>query len=99
MLYSPLRVAFVARGLFETMERTMKEPKRYHVYVTVTPTKQNGLTEPYIGRVGPADTIDDALDLIKKDRLAMQDTFGGLIDAPGDSGRKYQIFEATWREI
>lgn len=77
----------------------MKQPRKYHVFVTVSPTKRNGVSEKFTGRVGTADTRDEAYALIPKDRHAMNDTFGGLIDAPGDGGRKYQVFEATWREV
>jgi hypothetical protein len=88
-----------ARGLFEITESTMKQPRKYHVFVTVAPTKKNGMSKPFTGRVGSADTIEEARKLIDEDRRAMNNTYGGLIDAPGSRGREYQVFEAAWTEI
>lgn len=78
---------------------TIKAPSSYAVFCTVHPNKRNGITEKFTHRVGPAASIEDAREKIANDRKAMRNTFGGLIDAPGDSGRVYQVFKAEWTEV
>lgn len=76
------------------------KPARYRVLCYVTPTKKNHISKPLIIKVGDAKTIMDAEALIAKDRASMNETFGGLLDAPGSSGRHYEIFEAVdWKKL
>ena len=86
-------------GCLKLWRTKVKAPRKYLVVVTVTPTKRNGLSKPFTSRVCAANTIDEALAGIRQDRISVCDTYNGLIDAPGNSGREYQIFEATWQEI
>jgi hypothetical protein len=74
-------------------------PKPYVVYVTITPTKANGLRETMTSRVGPAASIDDAKRIIASDKKAMTETYGNMIEPPGIKGRTYQIFEANWNDV
>jgi hypothetical protein len=74
-------------------------PKPYMVYVTITPTRANGLTKTITSRVGPANSIDDANRLIADDKKEMGETYGGMIEAPGVKGRTYQIFRANWEDV
>jgi hypothetical protein len=70
----------------------MKQPRTYHVYVTVSPSKRNGLTEPVTGRVCTADTIAEADAAIQNDRVE----FARL---GFDGARTYQTFKAEWQEV
>ena len=81
------------------MDKTFTGPPPIYVFVTVTPTPKNGLSKPFTSRVGTCHKPGDIAGLIAKDRRAMNDTFGGLIDAPGTSGRSYRAFRAEWTEI
>jgi hypothetical protein len=74
-------------------------PAPYVVYVTVAPTKRNGITKPHTARVGAAGSIKEAQELIADDKKAMGETFGGLIEAPGTTGRAYSIFKANWQAV
>lgn len=75
------------------------KPKAITVFVTVQPNGRNGLTKPFGARIGACDTVDEAKAMIANDRREMNDTLGGLIDAPGSSRRTYQVFRAEWNEV
>lgn len=78
----------------------MKAPRPILVTVSIVPNKKNGLMKPIDGaRVGGCNTLEEARALIAKDRREMNDTLGGLIDAPGTAGRTYQVFRAEWTEV
>lgn len=74
-------------------------PKPYAVYVTITPTKANGIKETMFARVGMAKDVADAKSIIARDKKEMGETYGGMIEAPGVKGRSYQIFKANWQEV
>lgn len=75
-------------------------PGNYAVFVTVKPNKRNGITREFTARVGAYQTETLARAAIVKDREAMCNTFGGLIDAPGNTGRSYRIFKSNgWTEL
>ena len=93
-------------GLFETVNQKRKttmskdwKPPTFTVYCTVAPTKRNSLDKPHTHRVGTTHDAKLIPGMIAEDRRAMCDTFGGLIDAPGASGRTYKAFKAEWTEV
>lgn len=78
----------------------MKTPRPILVTVSIAPSKRNGLTKPIVGaRVGGCNTLEEAREMIAKDRREMSGTLGGLIDAPGTAGRTYRVFQAKWTEV
>jgi hypothetical protein len=83
----------------EEMDKTFTGPPPIYVFVTMTPNKRNGLSKTHTSRIGTCHNPEEIAGLIAEDRKAMGDTFGGLIDAPGTSGRSYRAFRAEWTEI
>jgi hypothetical protein len=79
--------------------RNFKGPAPIAVYCTVQPTAANGLTTADTHRVKACNDESEIAAIIEEDRRAMCDTFGGLIDAPGASGRTYRAFRAVWTEL
>ena len=80
--------------------KDFKGPGEWVVFVEIYPTARNGVDTPFISRVGNYRTEEGARQGIANDLKAMTNTFGGLIDAPGTSGRTYRIFRSTgWEEI
>lgn len=75
------------------------KPQPIHVYVTIRPTKSNGLTAPFTGRVGFCHSTEEAKRLIAADKAAMGNTFGGLVDPVSTNDRTYRAFKAEWTEI
>jgi len=74
-------------------------PSPIYVFVTMMPTKKNGLREEYTSRVGTCREASEIAGVIAKDRAAMRNTFGGLIDPGNSSGRSYRAFKAEWTEL
>jgi hypothetical protein len=83
----------------QTVFSPFVKPSPIHVYVTIKPTKTNGLKEPYTGRVGLCNDMVEAKRLIASDKAAMGNTFGGLVDAVTTTDRTYRAFKAEWTEI
>ena len=86
------------------MVRDFKAPPPYQVYVTFTgnagwtdkdPLKPVRLTS----RIGAAHDLNKVQEIIKQDRKAMGETYGGLIEATSTKGRVYRVFKATYTEI
>jgi hypothetical protein len=74
-------------------------PSPIYVFVTVHPTKRNGLKKPHSSRVGVCQHESEIAKMVKDDLREMSNTFGGLIESAGTQGRYYQAFRAAWTEI
>lgn len=84
----------------EEWESGLWTPAPYRVVCRITPTAKNHISRPMLTGVGAAHTLEEAQQLIVDDRAAMGDTFGGLIEALGTSGRDYRIFRAAgWEDV
>lgn len=69
-------------------------PKRF--YVLVEAHSHDGYHTRH--RVGFADTVEEALQLVNKDRAAMAETFGFF--TPWRGTRNYRMFKAeAWSEV
>lgn len=75
------------------------QPAEYVVYVTIVPTKENGMKEQITSRVGVAHSIDGCRAVVKRDLQDMGNTFGGLIAPAPIKGRAYRFFKAQWTEV
>jgi hypothetical protein len=76
-----------------------QRPAPYYVYVTVSPTKRNGIAKAFTSRAGVAHDEAGILKVIQDDLTEMGKTFGGLIDPVGVEGRSYRAFKAEWTEV
>lgn len=77
-------------------------PAVYAVFVEVAHYPNCGFkpTEKMIGRVGAAHTLEDAEKLIAKDKRAMGETYGGLIEPVRLKGRTYHIHKCGgWEKV
>jgi len=81
------------------MPKAFERPPAIYLFVTVKPTKKNGMTETITGRVGTCQHESEIPALIAKDRRDMGQTFGGLIEPASMEGRTYRAFRAEWSEI
>jgi len=81
------------------MRKAFVRPATIQVYCTVEPTKRNGLKVKHTHRVANCNDESEIAGIIARDRNAMTNTFGGLIDSPGIAGRSYRAFRAEWTEI
>lgn len=77
---------------------TFSTPAPFVIYVTVAPTRKNGLTTPHTARIGAATNLEGVKNMIADDRASARRTFGGLIE-PSTSERTYRIFRAAWTEV
>lgn len=81
------------------MSKPFTGPPPIYVFVTVPADPKRGISEAFTGRVGTCATEAEIAGLIAKDKRAMADTFGGLIDGVSTKGRVYRAFRAEWTEV
>jgi hypothetical protein len=81
------------------MPKAFERPPVIQVYCTQQPTKKNGMTETMTWRAGVCQDASEVASVITKDRKAMGETFGGLIEPVSLEGRSYRAFRAEWTEI
>lgn len=80
-------------------------PAKYHLFVEVPKTPAPGepkSVDMYVGRVGTTNDLSKIPGMIADDLLAMNDTFGGLIDplpTSAKKGRFYRVFEMAPKEL
>jgi hypothetical protein len=84
---------------FENAAKSWAGPAPVHVFVTIAPDAKRGTRDYYTGRVGTCRTPEEVPAMIAKDRAAMNDTLGGLIEPGQTSGRTYRAFRAQWEEL
>ena len=70
-----------------------KEPKDYVIYCVVD-------TKPkeYVYRVGMANDVKEAKEIILSDSKFAKNSFGGMIEAI-TTPRTYRVFHAKWTEV
>ena len=71
-------------------------PKPYTVFVSVAEYPNCGFKGSFISRLGPAETMEEAIEMIAADRKAMGNTYDGLFEPVSVKGRTYAIFKAEW---
>lgn len=80
-------------------------PAKYHLFVEFKPTPSpdgSGNVDTYVGRVGTTNDLSKIPAMIADDLLAMNDTFGGLIDPLPENAKKsrfYRVFEMNPKEL
>ena len=72
-------------------------PKPYHLYCSVPSDDKPG--ELYTFRVGNYNAFEDLAPAIERDKAAMRNTFGGLIEPGRTHARTYRAFRAEWTEV